>query len=152
MWNQLSFLEENKRVTFAEVSQPLLLGAFRGQQAHVSWAGKKLLIWLGHPSLCGLLSPSWGILFRDPVRLSQRTQIRILWRNRTNRIYRNEREGERFGARKSKVCGVDQQTRNSGSILMLQSWVRKFLHFRENHITVFKAFNWLDEAQPHYGG
>lgn len=29
--------------------------------------------------------------------------VNVLWRNRTNRIYRNEREGERFGARKSKV-------------------------------------------------
>ena len=116
--------------------------------------GRKEVAYLTRPPLpdCGLLSPSRVIRFQDPVRLFRRTQIRILWRNRTNRIYRNEREGERFGARKSKVCGVDQQTRNSGSILMLQSWVRKFLHFRENHITVFKAFNWLDEAQPHYGG
>lgn len=97
---KLNCLFKETNVTFAEVSQPLLLGAFRGQQAHVSWAGKKLLIWLATPPCVDYFHPSWGILFQ------------ILWdylrghksgfSGETEPIgYTEMREsGERLGARK----------------------------------------------------
>lgn len=89
--------------------------------------------------------------------------VRVFQRNRTNRRYvhnththtRIHTEIYIFILRNCppnyEICTVGQQARNSSRISVTVSRQNSFLS-RKPQSFALKAFNYLDEAHPHYGG